>query len=586
MFIKSLIIASPTEIIREIIFKAGINLIVDRTPPSEGKLTGNNVGKTTVLKLVDFCLGAEPSIIYTDTENKKEVYSLVKDYLIKHEIVVTLTLVEDLRIPQSKKIVIERNFLQRNKAVHTLNGVAYAKKEFDAELHALIVPNRKAEKPTLRQIISHNIRYKDENINNTLQTLDRYTSDIEYETLYLFLLGCNFDKGAKKQAFLTQQQQEVTFKARLEKQQTKTAYEIALSILEDEIAVLQAKRASFNLNEDFAEDLDKLNSVKYMLNRSSSSISKMQIRRELIEDAKKELEDSITSIDLKQLEILYSEAKMNISGIQKTFSELVAYHNTMVVEKANFIVADLPTLSAKIDEEKMAISVLLKEEKELSNKIAKGDSFGDLEKIIGDLNAKYQLKGEFESIIFQVNEVEDTINRLKEKIDNINDVLFSDEFEKDLKSQVTKFNKHFSSISKELYGETYALTYERKENKNRQKFYKFSSFNTNMSSGKKQGEILCFDVAYIFFADEENISCLHFLLNDKKELMHDNQLNKVADFLQDKNIQLIVSILKDKLPDTVLDIAHTAVELSQDSKLFKIESASGRQANKVNSINK
>lgn len=57
-----------------------------------------------------------------------------------------------------------------------------------------------------------------------------------------------------------------------------------------------------------------------------------------------------------------------------------------------------------------------------------------------------------------------------------------------------------------------------------------------MSSGKKQGEILCFDLAYILFADEENILCLHFLLNDKKELMHDNQLCKVAEFVRDKNI--------------------------------------------------
>lgn len=62
-----------------------------------------------------------------------------------------------------------------------------------------------------------------------------------------------------------------------------------------------------------------------------------------------------------------------------------------------------------------------------------------------------------------------------------------------------------------------------------------------------------------------------FLLNDKKELMHDNQLIKVAEFLQNKNIQLVISILRDKLPVAVLDKAHIAVELSQREKLFKIE---------------
>ncbi len=92
-----------------------------------------------------------------------------------------------------------------------------------------------------------------------------------------------------------------------------------------------------------------------------------------------------------------------------------------------------------------------------------------------------------------------------------------------------------------------------------------------MSSGKKQGEILCFDLAYLLFADEEQLPCLHFLLNDKKELMHDNQLIKVAEFVQNKNIQLVISILKDKLPVSVLDRAHIVVELSQQEKLFRIE---------------
>lgn len=569
MFIKSLIIASPTETIREIEFKAGLNLIIDKTPTNEVKLTGNNVGKTTVLKLIDFCLGGKPSIIYTDTENKKEVYSLVKDYLIDNEITITLTLVEDLNNPYSKEVVIKRNFLSRKKAIRSINGKAVLEKEFEDELLKLLVPHHKAEKPTFRQIISHNIRYKDENINNTLKTLDRYTSDAEYETLYLFLLGCTFDDGAKKQALLTKLKQEETFKERLEKKQTKTAYEIALSMLEDEIALLNEKKSRFNLNENFEEDLEMLNSVKYRINKCSSSITKMKIRKELIEEAKKELEDSASSIDLRQLEILYSEATMNISGIQKTFSDLVTYHNNMLVEKAKFIAADLPSLVAKINEEEKRMSELLNQEKQLSEKVAKGDSFEELEKIIVDLNEKYRSKGEYESIISQLDEVDNNINDLNEDIKNIDELLFSNDFEEILKAQIKKFNKYFSTISKELYGEKYALKYDRVINKNNQQVYKFSAFNANMSSGKKQGEILCFDLAYVLFADDEKIPCLHFLLNDKKELMHDNQLIKVAEFIQGKNIQLVVSILKDKLPKKVLDHAHIAVELSQDNKLFK-----------------
>lgn len=571
MFIKSLVISSPTEIIRKLEFKMGLNLIIDNTPIKDSKLTGNNVGKTTVLKLVDFCLGAKPSIIYTDTENKKEIYNLVKDYLIHEQIKITLKLVEDLNNPDSEEIVIQRNFLSKKNVIRTINGNPILDKEFDNELLTLIFPNQKVEKPTFRQIISHNIRYKDENINNTLKTLDRYTKDVEYETLYLFLLNCTFDDGAKKQCLVTKLNQEESFKERLENKQTKTAYEIALSMLNDEINILNEKKSSFNLNKDFEQNLEMLNTVKYKINRTSSSISKLKIRKELIEDAKKELEDSISSIDLNQLKILYSEAKLNISDIQKTFEDLVNFHNTMVIEKSKFITADLPVLITKLEEEEKKMSLLLKEEKELTKKVAKGNSFEELEEIIADLNEKYRCKGEYESIISQLEEVEKNINDLNKSLKDIDDLLFSNDFEEIVKLQIKKFNKYFSDISYELYGEKYALKYDKVINKKNQKFYRLSSFNTNMSSGKKQGEILCFDLAYILFADAENLPCLYFLLNDKKELMHDNQLVKLADFIQDKKVQVVVSILRDKLPKKVVNNANIVVELSQDCKLFKIE---------------
>lgn len=571
MFIKRLIISSPTEVIRDIEFSSGLNLIIDDTPMTDSKSTGNNVGKTTVLKLIDFCLGAKANIIYTDTENKKEVYDVVKDFLIDKEIKITLILTENFNDPEAKQLEIQRNFLSHKKAVRKINGKTVLDKEFENELEQCIMPGKEAEKPTFRQIISHNIRYKDENINNTLKTLDKFTTDIEYESLYLYLLGCTFNEGAKKQTLIAQINQEETFRERLEKKQTKTTYEIALALVDDEIEALNEKKSSFNLNETLEQDLDLLNSTKYKINQISSQISKLEIRKNLIEESVVELEQSISHIDLQQLKLLYNEVTANISGIHKTFENLVAYHNNMVIEKVKYISQDLPEISQKIKAFREELARFLKEEKELTKKVAKGDSFEELEKIIFELNEKYRVKGEYESIISQLNEVEENINELNNKIVSIDNYLFSGDFETLLKEQVKKFNKYFSSISQELYGEKYALTFKKMTNKKGQQFYKFNAFNANMSSGKKQGEILCFDLAYLLFADEEQLPCLHFLLNDKKELMHDNQLIKVAEFVQSQNIQLVISILKDKLPTAVLDKAHIAVELSQKNKLFKIE---------------
>ncbi|MFL0152729.1 DUF2326 domain-containing protein, partial [Tenacibaculum maritimum] len=166
MFLKSLTISKEALIIREIEFRKGINLIIDE---SQGQITGNSVGKTTVLKLIDFCLGADKKNIWIEPENPKEVYQLVKDYLIEKKILITLVLSKDLDDEDSDEIVIQRNFLSsKSKIIRKINGVQLIEDEFEPELSKLIFPEHTSSKPTFRQIISHNIRYKDLNISNTL----------------------------------------------------------------------------------------------------------------------------------------------------------------------------------------------------------------------------------------------------------------------------------------------------------------------------------------------------------------------------------------------------------------------------------
>lgn len=571
MFIKSLTISSEKEIIREIIFRKGINLIVDETLNLEDTSTGNDVGKTTVLKLVDFCFGADGKIIYTDQENPKITYPLVKDFLENNKVLVTLILAENLDDENSKKIIIERNFLTRKNAIRRINQEDIQDKDFELELTRLLFPEHQAGKPSLRQIISHNIRYREESINNTLKTLNRYTLDAEYETLYLFLFGCDFNKGSEKQEILTKLKQELTFQKRLEKNQTKNAYETALTFIEEDIKVLDAKKANLNLNENFERDLDNLNLVKYQINKLSSEINKLKIRRDLIEESEKELASSASNIDLNELYQIYQQTTMLVDNIQKTFDDLVKYHNQMLNEKIKFISKELPQLQNDINSKEKQLKQLLKKEKELSDLIAKSDTFEDLEKLIGNLNEKYRQKGEYENIIQQLNDVEKNVKDYNEQLSVIDDNLFSDEFEKTVKSQIFKFNKHFSEVSNQLYGEQYAIKYDITIDKNGQTLYKFSTFNLNFSSGKKQGEISAFDIAYISFADEENIDCLHFLLNDKKELMHDNQLSKIAEIVSNKNIQFVASILKDKLPAELNQEEFFILQLSQNDKLFRIE---------------
>lgn len=570
MYLKSLQISSTNGTIRDITFHNGLNLIVDNTPSKNNKIqTGNNVGKTTVLKLVDVCFGANPKIVYQDAEDKNKEYVAVRDYLKDKAVSVSLELTDSFET-SATTILIERNFLQRTKAMRMINGEQILDKDFENTLLHLFFPEVIYSKPTFRQIISHNNRYTDDKIQYTLKTLDKYTKDTEYETLNLFLLGCDVSNGEQRQLLVEKIKQEESYKNRVENGMSLPTYKSALEQIISNIETLNRKKDDFGINADFEKDLGVLDEVRYKINSVSSEISTLNIRRELIEESVAGFQAETSNIDTKELKTLYEEVKVNISEIHKTFEELVLYHNKMIQEKIKFISSELPILKSNIAAKQAELSDLLRQETEYTAKIAKYDSFDTLEDIIEDLNNAHRQQGEYETVIKQLSEIDDNLTAYNNELKTISDGLFSDAFKADLEARIERFNKFFSAVSKELYGESYFLSYDIKENKGK-KFYKFSAYNMNLSSGKKQGEILCFDIAYILYARQENIPHLDFLLNDKKELLHGNQLEKVSDFVTKNNIQLVLTILKDKLPQSLVKDENIILELSQDDKLFRIE---------------
>lgn len=571
MYLKQLLVIKNGVILRNINFHKGLNLIIDETKEEGSTTTGNNVGKTTVLKLIYFCFGGDPKEIYTSTENAKDEYPLIKEFLTNNNVEVRLTLKEDLNVVDSKEIVIERNFLKRSKSYRKINGEKYTEKEFTKELRSLIFNDLESDKPTLKQLVGHNIRYKDSAISNTIKYLAPYTKDVEYEVLYLYLLGCSHKKGQKKEELLTKLKQEEKFKRRLELSATKNDYVIMLAAVNNNIETLDKKRSNLNINENFEEDLNTLNRIKSDINQLSEGISLLEIRKDLINESKNELEKNNVDIDLVELKLIYEEVSENLSDLNKTFSDLVNYHNTMINNKVKYITKELPLIESKINSYNEQLTKLLDDEKEYTALLKKSDTFEDLESIIKELNSEYQKKGEYEAVIVRIEESEKQIKIIENNISDINNEIMSEEYQQDVKKQVTEFNKYFEEVSQYLYGEKYLLSYNIKKNKNNQSYYEFITFNENLSSGKKQGEILCFDIALIMFSRSRGLSHLSFVLNDKKELMDNHQLLKVANYAKKNGIQLVFSMLADKVPDNLNNDENIVLRLSQKSKLFKIE---------------
>ena len=568
MYLSKLTISSPGKVIRDIEFHKGLNLIVDETPENTTG-TGNNVGKTTVLRLIDYCLGGDVDGIYRNPEDKHESYALVKDFLIGNNVIVTLILVDDLDTP-SKKVVIERDFKTGRSSLIRINGKDVTKKDFVAELESAIFPEVKTETPSFRQIIAHNIRIDNLRLENTLKTLTMGKNE-EYEALYLFMFGCPNDSAARKTQLSQELDTEKKYKRRMERNRSKNEYKAALSVIESDIEKLVERKDNLNINENLQLDIDSLNALRAQINKVTSRTSLLSLRRELINETVESFDKQNFGEDVVQLEMIYKQASAYVPKMQRTFKELVDFHNTMLENKKAFVAQELPSIQEEIESLSVELERLKEKETVMAEKVLKSDTYEELEVIIVQLSELSRRKGEFESYISQIESAEKAIKEKCEEMKKIDDGLFTADFAQRLETQRDKFNKIFSEVSHEIYDEQYIISYEVDTQKGKQ-LYKFHITDVaNFSSGKKQGEISCFDIAYTVFADQESIPCLHFILNDKKELVHGNQLNKFAEAVNKYNVQFVCSMLYDKLPPVLRKDEHVVVRLSQDSKLFRIE---------------
>lgn len=564
MFLKELKIENKAGLIREIKFHKGLNLIVDETLETNKKTTGNNVGKTTVLRLVDFCLGSSGKNIYQDSEFKEQENTVIKDFLIDTEVLVTLIIVDDLDFP-SESITIKKNFLKYGKKVQAINGESILNdKDFDSKLKELVF-HTEVEKPTFKQIVSKNIRDEKNKLVNIVKVLNHYTKIEEYEALFLFWLGINTDTHNQKELLVKEKTREESFQKRLKKEGELSLIEQQLEIVNSKIEELQRLKSSFNFNEKFEAQLNELNEVKLGLSRNSVELSRLNMRRELILESKSDLENEKTQIDVSQIELLYNKASKLIPKLQVSFQETVKFHNDLISEKIKYIEQELPEINSSLKSISRDITLLRIREKELTELVSSSDYNKDYDTILIELNSFFERKGNLEERKKFWISSNEKLKRISEELETINSEINS----KDniIQKRITLFNKYFTKVSSQLYGEEYLLSTQKSD---RGYDLIVTNIEGNPSTGKKKGQIAAFDFAYVLFAEEIELKVIHFIMHDQLENMHDNQLSTIlVDLANSINCQFILPIVRDKIPPDVDVEKYIVLRLSEKNKLFK-----------------
>jgi len=565
MFLKRLTIENNSIVIRDIQFRKGINLIVDETLTDSKKESGNNVGKTTVLRLIDYCLGSSGKNIYKDPEFNAKSNNKIEDFLTNNNVCVTLVLKEDLDVKASREITIRRNFLKRAQKILEVNGKKVKSGDFP-EILKYDVFQTNISKPTFKQIKAKNIRDERNRLVNTIKVLDAYSKAEEYEALYLFWLGIELDIADRKQSLFSQRKIEENLQTRLKKENTISQIEQSLLVIDAEIESLEELKDKFVVNENYLQDFDELNSVKSEINRLSTRISRLKLRKSLIDESVEELQKEISSLDVERIRRLYNEAKSLLPDLQRTFADTLRFHNGMIAEKKKFIEKESPELELEMASLSESMSEFLRLEAEISDRLNRSGAMEEFQDLLLQLNNCYETKGTIEEQKRLWNSSIDKLSTICSDIDELDKGI--DSLDEKIQERVSIFNKFFSKMSNNLFGEKFVLSADKNE-----KGYELniSSLLGNPGTGKKKGEMAAFDLAYIKFADHIGIKCLHFVLQDQIENIHDNQISSILiDVVENMNCQYVLPVLKDKLPLDVATSKYEILSLSQSEKLFKV----------------
>ncbi len=157
---------------------------------------------------------------------------------------------------------------------------------------------------------------------------------------------------------------------------------------------------------------------------------------------------------------------------------------------------------------------------------------------------------------------------MNEKLQDVESKMNGEKVEEKIK----EFNKIFSDYCEKLYGEKYFLAYNQNWEEEKKFPIEIGSLGGKVVTGKKKAVIVAFDLAYMQYAITMKMQAPQFVIHDKMENTHINQLKTIFQISKNIDGQYIIPILReriDKVDEVYIEKAKV-LELSESNKFFNI----------------
>lgn len=550
--------------VRAITFKEGINIVTNL------EQTGNQIGKSTSLRALAFCLGGSPIPLWQDPDNK-QVNKEVKDFLTKGDVrfqlklkiaSVTHTITRALSTKLTKKG-------ETIKIVSTVDDVVYkGNAGFARDLPRLFGYTR--EQPTFGSIRSKFFRISRPTSNNSIRYLSVYTSENEYALIYAFLFDFECIESIRQINLI---EQGVT----IEQDRIKTLlgaaeldfYENQLQEIDLQLATLYSKEHEYDILESqsyaIADLRQSRQSVVAVTSRIVSLETKLYYNRKTIERYR----NNVVEADAGEIAALYNEAKSLVPDLSKTLEETIEFHNSIMSRKAEYVEELSEETADELDDLRESLQVLLSEEMRKVKDLSRDGHFSGfilIEKQMQDLR---ESRGRLSYVISEVEASNKKIQELKAASDAARRsiaVQYSD-----LNTKLDRFNEVYSMITKRLFvnHENELVVSEGKDGK---AIFSIRNEELNTGDGVPRAAAMAFDMAYVDFVKQHKSRLPTFTVQDYLESVDEDKLAKLFNFANERKIQTIVAILSDKLDGFGEHFLqeNVVLYLKKEEKFFKL----------------
>ncbi len=565
MQLIDLVISRSGHVIRKVTFKPGLNLILDH-PTDSATQTGNNIGKTTVLRLIDFCLGSDGDDIWQDAEFKRtnqEVYDFLFD---TPPVAVTLRLLG----ATGDKHELRRSFIagksKNSVAFYVDDKVLSTLKEYQASVKKILFGNDGA-KPSLRQLAPKFVRSSTQRMGKTLKFLGDYASQTDYEGIHLFLFGfVDLDVLEERPRLNTLHKRLTRDLQAISRDRGEGELEQLLLHTRREIDLMEVSSVLRGEVPEIAARANEITQLRSRASAVSGALSGLEAEIFSIRLSIDEFDREDSGVDEKVIESIYMEAERYFPKLHKDWSELSDFIHCLRSRKQRFLRSQLKNLTEQLELARPELRELEEREKKEVESVSAEPAFLKALELRAGHQEKLKKLGSIEQDLQDIKDLKTQISTTEANLKATQARI--EDGKKLLGVRVAIFNKYFAELSKELYGEQYLLHFE--ETDKGALSFALTAVGANVGTGKKMSQTAAFDLAYIAFLIEAGLHFPRFVCHDGLEAIHGNQLYALLTAASESQGQLILATLRDKLPQMPADfVAHnTILELSHGDKLF------------------